>query len=326
MTREGVAAVLVALALAVACDSGGDGSNGNGGSSKAGESCAATSDCQGDLRCVGQVCTCQCDAGQTCDASGTCVLPNTGDDVVSSDTAGSETSTATTSIDWVSLPGGTYQMGSNDGQSDEKPVHSVTLSGFKMARTETTVAQYKACVDAQACTEATAGGSCNWGVTGKDDHPINCVDWNQAKTYCTWAGARLCTEAEWEYAARSGGKNQTYAWGDEEATCDYAVMDDNGDGCGTTSTWAVCSKTAGNSEQGVCDLAGNVWEWVADWYDDYPSDSQTDPTGPASGSSRVLRGGSWAFYAGSLRAARRSGDYPGDRYDNLGLRCCRSSN
>ena len=299
MTREGVAAVLVALALVVAC--------GKGGSSKAGESCAATSDCQGDLRCVGQVCTCQCDAGQTCNESGQC------EDVA-------------TGGDWVSLPGGTYQMGSNDGQSDEKPVHSVTLSGFKMARTETTVAQYGACVTAGGCTAANTGSYCTWGVTGKDDHPINCVDWNQSKAYCEWAGARLCTEAEWEYAARSGGKNQTYAWGDEEATCDYAVMDDNGDGCGTDSTWAVCSKTAGNSTQGVCDLAGNVWEWVADWYDMYPSEAQTNPTGPSSGSYRVLRGGGWGSYAVNLRAASRTDYDPGVDYVGLGLRCCRSLN
>ena len=299
MTREGVAAVLVALALVVAC--------GKGGSSKAGESCAATSDCQGDLRCVGQVCTCQCDAGQMCNESGQC------EDVV-------------TGVDWVSLPGGTYQMGSNDVAGNEKPVHSVTLSGFQMARTETTVAQYGVCVTAGGCTAARTRSYCTWGVAGKEQHPINCVDWNNSKAYCEWAGARLCTEAEWEYAARSGGQNRTYPWGDQTATCSYAVMSEGGSGCGTGGTWAVCSKTAGNSTQGVCDLAGNVWEWVADWYDMYPSEAQTNPTGPSSGSFRVVRGGSWYDGAADLRAAIRGAGGPGYGSGDLGLRCCRSLN
>jgi len=233
-----------------------------------------------------------------------------------------------TDITWISLPSGTFQMGSTEGNSDEEPVHTVTLSAFQMAKTETTVAQYAQCVVADACTAASTGWSyCNWQVIGREQHPINCVNWYQSTDFCAWAGARLCTEAEWEYAARSGGKDQTYPWGDAAATCDYAVMDDGGDGCGLDSTWAVCGKPGGNSDQGVCDLAGNVWEWVVEWYGTYPSAAETNPTGPASGSYRVIRGGSWYDdYADLLRASLRSGDDPDDHDDGLGLRCCRSSN
>ena len=118
------------------------------------------------------------------------------------------------------------------------------------------------------------GDYCNWNQSGRGDHPINCVSWNQARTFATWLGARLPTEAEWEYAARSGGENREYPWGDEEATCERAVVyeryqnpKDGNRGCGRDSTWAVCSKSAGNTEQGLCDMAGNVWEWVEDdWH------------------------------------------------------------
>ena len=237
-----------------------------------------------------------------------------------------ETSSPDVEIEWITLPAGTFQMGSTRS-GDEQPVHTVTVSSFRMAKTETTQAQYAACVKAGACSEAGTGSSyCTWGKAGREQHPVNCVTWYQADDYCEWAGARLCTEAEWEYAARSGGQNRTYPWGDQTATCSYAVMYEGGNGCGTGGTWAVCSKTAGNSTQGACDLAGNVWEWVADWYGDYPSEAQTNPTGPVSGSHRVSRGGSWDFDADGLRAAYRDYVYPGYYYYYLGLRCCRSSN
>jgi len=227
-------------------------------------------------------------------------------------------------IKWVRLPGGTFQMGSNSGASDEKPVHTVTLSAFEIAATEVTVTQYRACVQAGACTAPDTGTYCNWGKSDRDNHPVNCIDWHQATAYAKWVGGRLPTEAEWEYAARSGGRNQEYPWGHQSPTCNYAVFSSGGDGCGQDRTWPVCSKTAGNTSQGLCDMAGNVWEWVSDWKGTYPSGSVTNPTGPSSGSGRVYRGGSWSGNARYVRAAFRGNVGPGSRYNDLGLRPVRS--
>ena len=170
-------------------------------------------------------------------------------------------------INWVRLPGGRFRMGSEGGAKDERPVHEVRLPAFEIMETEVTVAMWRACVRARACKPADTctWGKPNWKRSGVDDHPINCVSWAQAQVFARWVGngARLCSEAEWEYAARSGGTDSVYPWGNERASCDRAVMDDGGKGCGHgKTTWPVCSKPKGSSTQGVCDLAGNVWEWV----------------------------------------------------------------
>jgi len=166
------------------------------------------------------------------------------------------------------IPAGSFWMGcnsavDNDCDSDESPYHEVTLSGYYIDKTEVTVDDYADCVTAGACTApSTASSYCNWEVSGKGNHPVNCVNWSQAGEYCTWAGKRLPTEAEWEKAAR-GTDGRKYPWGNEDATCEYAVMDDGVNGCGTDSTWNVCSKSpAGDSPYGLCDMSGNVWEWV----------------------------------------------------------------
>ena len=136
------------------------------------------------------------------------------------------------------------------------------------------------------------------------------------------------SEAEWEYAATNGSDEDTYPWGDESATCAYAVMDDGGDGCGTDHTWEVCSKTAGNTSHGLCDMAGNVREWLEDtWHDNY-SGAPEDGTAWISGGDGelVLRGGGW-FLGNSitLHASRRSQSDQASRNVNLGFRCARSS-
>ena len=232
-------------------------------------------------------------------------------------------------IEWVRIEGGSFSMGSNDGDSweREKPVHRVTVPTFEMTKTQVTVDQYKACVEAGACTAPFSGGDCNWGQSDRGEHPINCVDWHQAQAYAGWAGARLPSEAEWEYAARSGGRDWKYPWGDEIATCDRAVMYDGGDGCGRNSTWPVCSKPRGNTVQGLCDMAGNVDEWVQDWYHSNYEGAPTDGSAwenPA-GSSRVFRGGSRYYHAGVVRASFRSFISPGGRSHDLGFRLARDS-
>lgn len=139
------------------------------------------------------------------------------------------------------------------------------------------------------------------------------------------SGERLPSEAEWEYAARSGGQDITYPWGDEAATCGYAVMDEGGFGCGAGFTWPVCSKRVGNTEQGLCDMAGNVWEWVADsWHGNYNGAPTDGSAGVDGGAFRFIRDGSYQTDDNATRATYR-GTYFGDPegYSNLfiGLRC-----
>jgi formylglycine-generating enzyme required for sulfatase activity len=238
-----------------------------------------------------------------------------------------------TGIEWVRIPGGTFEMGSTKAD-DEQPVHAVRVSSFELMKTEVTVGQYRLCVEAGACTapdaydpsEASLAHFCSWGQSGREDHPVNCVGWDQAQSFASWAGGRLPTEAEWEYAARSGGQSWTYPWGNEEPTCSRAVMADGDLGCGQSRTWPVCSKPAGNSTQGVCDLSGNVWEWVQDtWHDNYrgaPGDGTAWDTGA---SSRVFRGGSWSNAGSNLRASYRRRRAPSRRRGDLGFRLARSN-
>ena len=226
---------------------------------------------------------------------------------------------------FVSLPAGCFTMGGAEGEADEKPPHNVCLGGFELGKNEVTVEQYSACVSAGACSEPGTGGDCNWGVSGRRDHPINCVFWDQAQAYARWAHARLPTEAEWEYAARSGGRDQQYPWGDESPSCDRAIMDYWGNGCGRGATGPVCSKPGGNSAQGACDLAGNVWEWTQDSYHDSYTGAPGDGSAYMSpaGSYRVYRGGSWNGPAGFLRARGRGRAPPGYAFVFLGFRLAR---
>ncbi len=232
---------------------------------------------------------------------------------------------------WIMICGGTFEMGSDTINAFTQPVHSVTVPSFEISRTEVTVAQYGECVTAGSCTEAAPympPEECNWNETGYENHPVNCVRGKQSLEYCTWSGGRLPTESEWEYAARGGGANIDYPWGDDEATCDYAVMwsDEGESGCGTGRTWEVCGKVKDSTSQGVCDMAGNVSERVRDqWHDSYTG-------APGDGSAwveedepfNVIRGGS--FYSDKavyLRAAHRY-NYPWfDCGPSSGFRCVR---
>jgi formylglycine-generating enzyme required for sulfatase activity len=243
-------------------------------------------------------------------------------------------------LEWVSIPGGSYMMGSEDFPWS-MPVHRVQLKSFQMARGPVTFKQYRACVAAGACIAPhVSDGTClvydgaAWkpGILPAsfqgDDQPVVCVDWEQARAFSQWVGGRLPSEAETEYAARSAGKDYRYPWGNEPATCARAVMDDGGGkGCGRNRTWPVCSKPKGNTEQGLCDMAGNVWEWMAGWFhDNYvgaPEDGRAWES-PAS-AERVARGGSWRGQELGQRAVIRAHAAPGLRTDYFGFCPARSS-
>ena len=227
----------------------------------------------------------------------------------------------------VMLPAGEFMMGSKDGIPDEQPVHRVSMRSFQISKTEITVKQYQACVEAEFCEAPEAGEACNWGRAERDQHPVNCVSWQDAMDFAKWAGARLPSEAEWEYAARSAGQARLYPWGDEPANCNRAVIR-VGDvyGCGEAGTWPVCSKTTGNTENGLCDLAGNVGEWVEDtWRANY-SDAPRDGTARFEPSTdfRVVRGGSWGSDSQSVESAYRLRFGFSGRDEFIGFRVARS--
>ena len=221
-------------------------------------------------------------------------------------------------------------MGSNDGEEDEEPVHTVYLDAYRIDKYEVTVADYKKCVDVGTCDKPKDKDDyeyCNWGYGGRGNHPINCVDWDDAEEYCKYVDKRLPTEAEWERAASwKNGQRSKYPSETDSVSCADAVMSDGGDGCGKDRTWEVGSKLA--EINGTFDMAGNVSEWVSDWYDEnyYKSDPspKNNPKGPESGSKRVFRGGSWVGHAFNLRGANRYHVDPSFGFDGLGFRCALS--
>ena len=227
------------------------------------------------------------------------------------------------------VPAGAFSMGSDSGYGDEKPIHSVTLDAYFIDKYEVTNAAYKRCVDAGVCNPPLDAGSRTrssyYSNPEFDKYPVIYVDWNMANTYCAWRSARLPTEAEWEKAAR-GLDGRTYPWG-ENVDCDKA----NYNFC-VGDTTKVGSYLDGVSPYGLYDMAGNVLEWVADWYDsDYYSNSPfSNPLGPSSGYYRVLRGGSWYAwwygYGNDVRSAYRCyGGVPGCIGGLIGFRCARGT-
>ncbi|XXT15934.1 bifunctional serine/threonine-protein kinase/formylglycine-generating enzyme family protein [Sorangium sp. So ce429] len=249
---------------------------------------------------------------------------------------------AAPAADMVRIPAGRFTMGSAKGGKSERPPHEVTLTrAFDLDRTEVTVAAYQRCVEAGRCTPSglhgpratdadveQRGALCTAADTAKSQHPISCVDQAQAAAYCAFVDKRLPTEAEWEYAAR-GTDGREYPWGNEPPGCPHAVVSRApGQVCGGRGrgTQDVGSAKAGASPSGALDMAGNVWEWVADGWDPgaYAKGARTDPVVPATGSKGVLRGGSWDFSASSARSTfrlaydREAGDV------STGFRCART--
>ena len=234
----------------------------------------------------------------------------------------------------VYVPAGEFIMGSGEADA-ERPVHTVYLDAFYIDRYEVTNAQFAQFLNERGNQEEggvtwldienkdcliTQSGGQYQPKSGYEDPPVVTVSWYGARAYCQWAGKRLPTEAEWEKACR-GTDGRTYPWG-EGINCDHAQY-----GICGGETVPVGSKPKGVSPYGALDMAGNVEEWVADWYDsDYYSQSpERNPPGPNSGTFRVFRGGSWVLADWFARCARRSRDDPEDRWFLMGFRCARDS-
>ncbi len=239
----------------------------------------------------------------------------------------------------VYVPAGLFEMGSNNGWDKEKPVHIVYLDGYWIDKYAVSNAQFRKFVDASGYkTDAEKDGSgwvwtgiaweakpgADWmhptgegsSLSGKEDHPVVQVSWNDAQAYCAWVGERLPTEAEWEKAAR-GTDGRTYPWGN--AIDKYHA---NYNGRGTTK---VGSYPRGASPYGALDMAGNVWEWTEDWFGYYSGEEVRNPTGQETGNFRVVRGGSWRSpIEDYLRVSTRYWFNPDSRDCNNGFRCVRS--
>ena len=231
----------------------------------------------------------------------------------------------------AAISGGTWMMGSPDGVGarQEHPQHRASVGPFELDKSLVTVSAYRACVGAGACTapgteqRGTPGAGpeqnafCNGAHAERGDQPINCVDWSQAATYCRWAGKRLPTEEEWEYAAR-GPDDRTYPWGgaapSDQVCWNRLAKDDYAHAPGTC---AVGAHPTGDSAFGVHDMVGNVWVWTSSvWTPGYGAPQDTG--------ARVVRGGGWRDADPSeLRGANRNGSDLPDRVVNLGFRCAR---
>jgi len=246
----------------------------------------------------------------------------------------------------IFIPSGSFYMGGvdSDAQPDEKPAHNVNIAAFWIDKLEVTNGMYSLCTKAGKCKPPRNFESSTrksyFNNPDFTDFPVINVSWVDAKTYCEWAGRRLPTEAEWEYAARGGEDYRRYPWGDQSpdnnlANYDYSVRDTN----------KVGSYPAGASPYGALDMAGNVWEWVSDFYDPryYEGEPSQNPTGPSvavgQGLRRVIRGGSWVeafrdvrvsnrgfLSSPDLNADSKSEKYKGEANDHTGIRCAANGN
>lgn len=256
-------------------------------------------------------------------------------------------------VEQVFVPAGSFMMGSEDGEENERPVHEVTLDAFWIDRMEVTNAQYAAFVtETGYITTAESVGDgwtmdesgewfpfegANWqhprgpgsDLDGLSDHPVVLVSWEDAAAYAEWTGGRLPTEAEWEYVAR-GSENRVYPWGDTfdgrrlnfcDLNCPSDHADKNVDD-GYAFTAPTGTYPDGASWVGTLDMAGNVWEWASDRYDDqyYQNSPAINPTGPASGEAKALRGGAWDRSGQDARASYRDSSYLRLSSSDIGFR------
>jgi len=285
-------ASVVLLMLAFGC---GRGSSGTMVSSPR-ESCNTDTDCPYGLRCLSSVCV----VSGTSESPG--VMQNPGE----------------SPLIWIPLPGGTFEMGCSPGDAaccdDELPRHRVTVSSFDMLETEVTENQYRVVLGENP--------SCRFGRTSGPDRPVECVTFEKATAFCTAVGARLPTEAEWEYAAR-GGTTTKYTCGDD----DSCLADIAWYGVNSGKRKHDVKRKLPNAF-GLYDMLGNVYEWTSDWYGEkyYENSPDKDPHGPDSGLYRVRRGGDFYHFEGNdLSVSSRTYRGPWDGPGNLGFRCVRAA-
>jgi eukaryotic-like serine/threonine-protein kinase len=253
--------------------------------------------------------------------------------------AGDERTSSADGMVQVFVPGGKFQMGGfdADAQKDEDPTHGVTLTPYWIDKLEVTNGMYQLCVLAGACQaprEVRSATRPNY-FANKDfsDYPVIFVSWKDADNYCKWAGSRLPTEAEWELAARGNADFRRFPWGDQSPDNSLANYDNQ-----AKDTTRVGSYPKGASPFGALDMAGNVWEWVSDYFgaEYYNQTGEQNPTGPngKDGGPKVIRGGSWADGFKELRVSNRgsakspdltadskSAQYKGDANNRTGFRC-----
>ena len=229
----------------------------------------------------------------------------------------------------IPIPAGSFMMGSKrEVPNNERPVHEVRLKSFFISKTEVTIGQYRACVKAGECSSVMSNcygsGFPNWTdqAGSKEDHPMVCIDWNQARTFTKWAGGDLCSKSEWEYSARAG-EDFKYSGSNDPDEVGWYYKNSG------KSTHPVGKKK--KNAWGLYDMSGNVWEWTLDEYKSSYSGASTNglpvcstPTCRQNSSRRVGRGGSWYNLARDLLVAFRNLIAPGLRYGNLGARLCRA--
>ena len=275
------------------------------------------------------------------------------DDIIESQDMGQEverppctsSSTGCPSLDFITISGGTYQMGDHrrmingeEVDTNELPIHEVRVETFDMMKAEVTIKQYRMCVDSGFCSPPPTGNGSNWSNESeeKEDHPVNNISWYQLMVFASWVGARLPTEAEWEYAATNHGEIVIYPWGNNEPSCTLV----NYNNCNSTTN-EVCTHPDGNTIDGLCNMSGNVYEWVQDeWHENYlgaPNDgsgwcstpcaenaNSVDLTMLDNGPNYVIRGGAWHYESAFIRSSYRSEGGANTSYIEAGGRLARS--
>jgi formylglycine-generating enzyme required for sulfatase activity len=224
-------------------------------------------------------------------------------------------------VELLYVPGGELRMGSEEEDEDARPVHLVRVSPFWLAKYEVTRAQYEQFMKATGHPKPAQWT--NKLLAASPSQPVVGVSWDDAVAFCRWAGGRLPTEAEWEFAAR-GTTSRRYPWGDEDPDTTRAAFHLD---VGFGSTRPVGGAKQGASPFGLLDMAGNAFEWCSDWYGSryYAESPRQDPKGPPSGEQRVIRGGAWISLPDACRAAARGKYPPASRSTLVGFRVAREA-